>query len=173
MSNAERTLGYSARPGFSWGAFFKTKKNELGLLESISLFITDNGFPEAPVSIRFFEFTGTFDYSTSFDHTQFKDLTEKPIIFSAKEPGWQTIDLTDFNIALPKSGIYCLVSPLDKGPQFFYDTRFGKKYGASIGIYAKKSDQRRIFPMLQQRDKFTVLKNVEAPAISLTYQRAR
>jgi len=172
-SSGGEAISYEASAGFSWGVYFKTKKKQKGVLESISLYITDIGFPEAPIALRFFEFTGKFEFYRQQSRDLFRDLYSEPLIITAKKSGWFTVDLSEYNIPIPKGGIYCLLTPIDKGEQYFYDTPNGRKYGAAIGIYKTGEFSKQIYPIVQGQDNLGVLKKSNGPAVAIKYRRAR
>lgn len=160
-----KTRGYQSSAGFSWGAYFKTKNKENGAhLKSFNIYIGNTGFPEAPLMLRLLEFTGEFEFSRSQPRSLFKDIHQKPIIIEASKSGWFQLDLSDLNIRIPENGIYCLLTPLDKGGKFSYETPQGLKYGASIGIYSDTKPGKNIYPVFQDKDRLSVVKRSHAPS---------
>ncbi|WP_339605723.1 hypothetical protein [uncultured Roseivirga sp.] len=168
------TKGYEASAGFSWGAYIKVGKKDVeGTLKSIHVYIGNTGFPKAPLSLRIFEFEGEFEFFRSQPRSKFKDILPELVILKAKKSGWFEADLSTLNIKVPESGLYCMFTPLDYGEEFLYKTAHGTKYGATIAIYSDNKSGKSIYPFIQNKDKFTVIKktNAPTPAVSITLSR--
>lgn len=173
FKSATGEVGFEASAGFSWGAYFKAGAKDKGILESIDIYITDSGFPQAPLSLRLFSFSGEFQFYRNQSRSLFHDLLPETLVIQAKGSGWLNVNLTKYNIAMPEEGLYCLLSPLDEGSKYEYDTNYGTKYGAVIGIYSKKGDAKAVFPLIQSKDRLAVLKKqqAQAPAMAVTFRK--
>lgn len=171
-----KTRGYESSAGFSWGAYFKTGNKDTGaLLKTVNIYIGNTGFPEAPLLLRLFKFDGQFEFFRSQPRSGFRDVHAEPIIIKASQSGWIEVDLSPYSIKIPESGLYCLFTPLDKGTKYNYDTDYGMKYGASIGVYSDKASGKNIYPLFQDKDRLTVVKraNAPSPAISIIIGRSK
>lgn len=136
--------GFSSSPGLLFGSYLKTKNYHVGLIKSVSLCISELGFPTAPFSIRLLAPKQKMKPNHIDPISDFSDILEEPIKVEAKGSGWMEIDLSKYNIALPKHGVYFLIIPLDYGDQFKWKTKDGKdRYGISVTNYS--DDQKGVF----------------------------
>ena len=166
---------YQASLGFYWGVYFKTgKKENGGVLERVNIHINKMGFPEAPLLIRFFEFKGDFQFFRSQPKDLFKELSSKQIIMRNNKVGWNELDVSHLNITAPSSGLYILFTPVGDIEEYHYETISGLKFGSTIGIYSDNKDSKRIFPVLQDGDRVSVIKKSRAPtpAVSIIISTA-
>ncbi len=155
---------YQASLGFYWGVYFNTKKKEIGgILDKVNIYINKMGFPETPLLMRIFEFTGEFEFFRSQPKYLFKELTREPIIMRNNNFGWNELDVSHLNITVPSSGLYVLFTPVGTDEEYQYETISGLKFGSTIGIYSDNKDSKRIFPVLQDRDRISVMKKSRAP----------
>ena len=168
-------IGFEALPGFSWGAYVQVKNKDRGLLKSINVYIADGGFPEAPLAVRILSYEGKPEFGKNQQLDLFQELTRVVLIIRAAGSGWFELDVSEFEIPIPKTGIYCLFTPLDEGPQFVYETPFGQNYGSIIGLYGNTKDGKDIFPIVIDGSTLTVFKNnqVPSPAISVVYEKVK
>jgi len=167
-ANISREATFEASAGFSWGAYIQTKKKEQnGYVNTLNFYIGEDGFPQAPIALKVLKFEGKFRFRYQLPRSQFKDMLPEPVILTAESSGWVSIDLSEYNLFVPESGLFFLFTPLDEGNQYKYETPYGIKYGASMGKYANKKDGRRIYPLIQWGKHFGVLKKTSPPAVSV------
>jgi len=163
------SINYSASVGFSWGAYIEVKKKEAGgFLDTLNVFIGDKGYPEAPMLLRILKFKGKFKFQYRLPIAQFRDLLQEEVIVTSENSGWLTINLSQYNIKIPESGLYILFTPLEKGDKYRYKTSFGEKYGATIGRYADKKDAKQIYPVVQHGENLAVFKKIDIPAVAVS-----
>jgi len=161
---------YGGGAGFSWGVYIKVRKKEVGaLLDTLSVFFGEKGFPEAPLLIRILEFEKEFKKLRMLPRNKFKDLLTEPLIHSAESSGWQSIDLSNYKVRVPDTGLYILFIPLDKGNKYRYEMTQGVRYGARIGTYLNKKDAKRIFPLLENGEYLSIINRANrlVPAVSV------
>ena len=97
------------------GNFIENKRGKDGWLKSVSYYIHADGKPQTPFRVRIYE----FDIEKRCPG---KDLLTENLIVSAKEPGWFTIDLSEYNIQFPSNGAYLMMEWINSGQQYFYET---------------------------------------------------
>lgn len=155
---------YQASLGFYWGVYFNTKKKESGgILDKVNIYINQMGFPETPLLMRVFEFTGEFEFFRSQPKYLFKELTTEPIIMRNNNFGWNELDVSHLNITVPLNGLYILFTPVGDVEEYQYTTISGLKFGPTIGIYSDNKDSKKIFPVIQDGDRISVIKKSRAP----------
>jgi len=136
--------GWSTSPGIMFGSFMKTNVSRGGIIKSLSLCISEQGYPTAPFTIRLLEPQQKVKPNKMEPLSEFSDLLLEPIKVQAKKSGWLEIDLSKYEIGLPMNGIYVIVIPLDLGPQYKWTNKSGEpRYGVSIPAY--KNHQKSIY----------------------------
>jgi len=97
------------------GNYIENKKKKAGWIKSVSYYIFDLGHPETPFRVRIYELD-------SVNKCPGKDLLTENVIAYASEPGWFTIDLSEYNIVFPKNGAFIVMEWINNGDSFMYET---------------------------------------------------
>jgi hypothetical protein len=96
--------------------YIENSKNEHGVLKDISFFISKSGKPKATVRIRVYGFN-------PIEETIGEDLLHETVIFSPKKRfGWNTIDMSDYNIEFPENGIFIAIEWILTKDKYWYKT---------------------------------------------------
>ncbi|MBA3901952.1 MAG: hypothetical protein H0X62_17405 [Bacteroidetes bacterium] len=109
-------------------AIYFPNENHVGLIEEVSYFIRGMGFPEAPFRVRI--------YSSHIDSI-FPDNDILPIslIVRANKKGWFAVDISEFQIPIPKKGFFVAFEWIMDSDDYFYNE--GQFYGATLGLTHK------------------------------------
>lgn len=144
-SNLPMVIGYpdaepiegwqSVSPAIGKGIFYIPKKKEIGTsLTSIQIYIHPMGKYQTPLAIRLMSPQHAhIKRNRATPTADFIDLLPEPLILKAEQPGWQTIDLSAYNLQMPPYGLVFIYSPLDAGEECKWTSKDGRVcYGAVI-----------------------------------------
>jgi hypothetical protein len=126
------------------GNFLENKKKETGWIKSVSYYLHEDGYPNAPFRVRIYE--------VDKKNKPGKDLLKENLVVSAKKSGWFTIDVSDYNIAFPKEGVFVMMEWINSGEKFYFEKKIPikgkngepdkiekrKYYGQSLGTVREK-----------------------------------
>lgn len=144
-SNLPMVIGYpdaepiegwqSTSPAVGKGILYVPKKKEIGaFLTSIQIYIHPMGKYQTPLAIRLMApLHAHIKRNRATPMADFIDLLPEPLLFKAEQPGWQTIDLSAYNLQMPSKGLVLIYSPLDAGEECKWTKKDGRVfYGAVI-----------------------------------------
>jgi hypothetical protein len=125
------------------GNFIENRKKQIGWIKSVSYYIHPDGHPSTPFRTRI--------YDRDKNEKPGEDLLNENIVVSAKESGWFTIEISDYNIPFPKEGAFVMMEWINSGEEFYFvqevsingkngqlQTEKRKYYGQSLGTVSKK-----------------------------------
>ncbi|WP_303312427.1 carboxypeptidase-like regulatory domain-containing protein [Hymenobacter sp. BT730] len=109
-------------PGSQYAFWVKNEKGrKLGMIRSVSFYISESGFPREPFRVRIYAPDGNYSSPNT-------DLLTDNVVVSAPGGGqWYTIDLTSYNIPAPEDGFYVAMEWIVSGDKF-YTTNFMDSY---------------------------------------------
>jgi len=152
----------------SWGGYVDVKrKYRDGYIKELNVYFTKDGFIGTELALRIHTFTGKFKFNYRLPFPQFRDLLPEAVIIKPKTPGWLTIDLSDYKIPVPKSGLYFIFTPLGQVDNYANYADGEKSYHANIGKYVKKNDAKHIYRVWQIGNEVYALKHSNPPATSI------
>ena len=102
------------------GNYIANKKQQIGWIKSVSFYIVAEGHPETPFRVRIYDLNKEKNCPGN-------DILNENLIVSAKESGWFTIDLTNYNIQFPIEGMFIMMEWINSGDKYFYETEMPKK----------------------------------------------
>lgn len=125
------------------GNYIKNKKGKTGWIKSVSYYIHPDGHPTTPFRIRI--------YNVGNDKKPGQDILNQNLVVSAKESGWFTVDISEFNIPFPENGAFVMMEWINSGDEFYFEKEVprkgknglpemvkGRYYGQSLGTVSKK-----------------------------------
>ncbi len=114
------------------GNYIANKKQQIGWIKSVSFYIDAEGHPETPFRVRIYDLNKEKNCPGN-------DILNENLIVSAKESGWFTIDLTNYNIQIPIEGIFVIMEWINSGDKYFYEKEMPKKNenGETVKVYRK------------------------------------
>lgn len=130
--------GFPNSAGRASGVYVSPGKKDKGVINSVEIYITSEGFYDAPLSMRIMVPEMNMKENKLESTKKFRDLLRKPVVVKAEKPGWMTIDLSDYNVGIPNRNFIVMFTPLDYGEKYRWTSKFGKRYGAVIGTYEAK-----------------------------------
>ncbi|MBG8553255.1 carboxypeptidase-like regulatory domain-containing protein [Hymenobacter guriensis] len=109
-------------PGSQYAFWVKNDKSKkLGMIRSVSFFLSESGFPREPFRVRIYKADGNYSSPNT-------DLLTENVVVSAPGGGqWFTIDLGAYNILAPEDGFYVAMEWIVSGDKF-YTTNFMDSY---------------------------------------------
>lgn len=164
------TLTGAGGAGFSWGSYINVKRKEIGgYVNELKVYFSEKGFVGTPMALRARLFTGKFTFNYRLHFSDFRDLLPEPVIITPESSGWLTIDLSEYKIPVPKSGLYFIFTPLDQKDKYVSYNKDKKSFHANIGAYVDKkdADAKRIHRIWQDGNETYVLKRSNRPAVSV------
>lgn len=90
------------------------KRYENAYLKSFRIFITDQGFPSSPFTIRVMKSHESYRDGKVFPTLDLKDILREKVVFHPKQAGWFEMDLEKYQIPLTPTGVYLLIVPLSQ-----------------------------------------------------------
>ena len=116
--------------GANIGLHIENNTDKTGIVKKVRFFILDEGKPNAPFRVRI--------YSVDPDNKQpgLDLLTENVIISGPIKGGWVEADLSKYNIAFPKEGVFVMAEWIYSGDEFYYTKQMTMKSKES-GKYEK------------------------------------
>ncbi|MEQ8880223.1 MAG: carboxypeptidase-like regulatory domain-containing protein [Cyclobacteriaceae bacterium] len=120
------------------GVYIHKKKNQKGIINSISICIANQGHPTAPFFVRMLKLEDIKAKNMKMDSiAKMSDLFPEPIVVQANGPGWIEIDLSSYNVTLPEKDFYVIVNPIDHGEKYKWGGQNDnyEKYGITIASY--------------------------------------
>ncbi len=166
-TSVEFTIGLSSFVG----AYIHKKKNQKGIISSLSLCIANEGFPTAPFFIRMLKIEeGKVKNNYLHPIAKMSDVFPEPLIVEADGPGWIEIDLRSYNAELPEKDFFVIISPIDHGEKYKWTRDGNERYGITIASYLNIVEdiqfsvrhKERIAPIIHSSDK-------RSPAIAISY----
>lgn len=152
----------------SWGGYVDVnKKARGGYVKELNIYFPNNGFVGTELALRVHTFTGEFKFNYRLPFSQFRDLLPEALIVTPETNGWLTVDLSDYKIPVPKSGLYFIFTPLDHGDNYKNYKKGEKSYHANIGKYVKRKDAKRMYRVWQIGNETYALKHSNPPAASI------
>ncbi len=128
-NNSFRGKGYSAfYEGFQVGLYIPHDSNHIRL-KRLEIFVTDLGRFDTPFRIRL--------YRTDTSKLPIDDITKESFILKANKGNeWVKLDLSEYNIYIPKEGVIVAVEWINCGEEYFYesDSRTTNYYGIVLGM---------------------------------------
>ena len=125
------------------GNYIKNKKGKTGWIKSVSYYIHPDGHPTTPFRVRI--------YSVGKDKKPAQDILNQNLVVSAKEPGWFTVDVSEYNIPFPENGAFVMMEWINSGDEYYFEKEIPGKgkngksemvkrkyYGQSLGTVSKK-----------------------------------
>jgi hypothetical protein len=118
--------GFNINVGHIIVYHFKPEEKDINkTVESIEIYINDDGIKETPFRIRIF---------SKLNNSEFNDLlTENILIIPSKNDKWRSIDLSKLNIQIPANGIFIGLQYIIDKPEFYYDVLHDRRQ-SSINI---------------------------------------
>jgi len=135
---------YIDTQGQQTALFIENKKNRNGIISSVSYYLSDKGNVQSPFRIRIYE-------KDTINGKPGKDLLKEMLVAQPKEGGWFKIDVSQFNIDVPKDGFFVAIEGLypneymknqaesdevDVNDDFPYTISYGQRLG-----YSKKKGE--------------------------------
>ncbi|WP_047451168.1 hypothetical protein [Alistipes sp. ZOR0009] len=114
--------------GMIYPTFFPNNRRREGFIENFSVKIAANSRWDCPFKIRIME------VDTAYKTITFRTL-HKDIEVKATKPGWCIIDLSSYQIPIPKNGFAVSIIIYDAGPSYYYRTSSNNKsdlYGIGV-----------------------------------------
>lgn len=130
--------GFPNSAGRASGVYVSPGKKDKGVINSVEIYITKEGFYSAPLLMRILVPEMEMKENKLESGKKFRDLLHEPIVVRAEKPGWVAIDLSSHAIRIPKRNFIVMFTPLDYGEKYLWTSKFGKRYGAVIGTYDSK-----------------------------------
>jgi hypothetical protein len=114
------------------GNYIANKKQQIGWIKSVSFYIDAEGHPETPFRVRIYDLNKEKNCPGN-------DILNENLIVSAKESGWFTIDLTNYNIQIPIEGMFVIMEWINSGDKYFYEKEMPKKNenGETVKVFRK------------------------------------
>lgn len=131
-------LGYtiSSVPGLQYGVYVIPSKKKSGLIDKIHFYLTNQGFPEAPIKISLFKTQKKLKNNKIYNLDEFTPMTDTILIHKEGKPGWNTINLYNADISFDNESFFITFSTLDNGKKYeFLGTDGEKEYGACLGVF--------------------------------------
>ncbi|XOV92143.1 MAG: carboxypeptidase-like regulatory domain-containing protein [Bacteroidota bacterium] len=162
----DESRNYSLSRSFFMGIYVKKNKKHAGLLMSVSVCISEKGFPDAPFILRIMTPKNASIKSMHMNSMlDIEDILPEPVVIQAKKSGWIEINLSKYNVMIPEQDFFIILSPVDKGDIY----RYQKGYGISIAPYLRK--QKNIMSAIGRKDFLAPVKITWIPAIAVTINR--
>ncbi len=102
------------------GNYIANKKQQIGWIRSVSFYIDTVGHPETPFRVRIYDLN--HEKNCPGD-----DILNENVIVSAKEPGWFSVDLTNFKIQFPVDGMFVMMEWINSGDKYFHEKEMHMK----------------------------------------------
>jgi len=103
--------------------YIENPENQNGLLKDISFYITKSGKPKTPFRLRI------YSYNTEKETIGSDILRETVILTPHKKSGWNTFDMSQYNIELPRNGLLIAVEWILTKDKYWYEVNIhGNKY---------------------------------------------
>jgi hypothetical protein len=128
------------------GNYIDNKKHQIGWIKSVSFYIDAEGHPETPFRVRIYDLNKK-------EKCPGNDILNQNLIVSAKEFGWFTVDLTNYNVQFPIDGMFVVMEWINSGDKYFYEKEMPKRsengetekvvrkfYGQAIGSVIKQPE---------------------------------
>jgi hypothetical protein len=129
--------------GANKGNFIENKQKKKGWIKSVSYYIHSDGYPTTPFRVRV--------YDIDENKKPGKDILNKNVVVSASNPGWFTVELSEYNIPFPSEGVFVMMEWINSGDKYYFEkdvtvkgkneqTEVVKKkyYGQSLGTVSEK-----------------------------------
>lgn len=102
------------------GNYIANKKQQIGWIKSVSFYMDKEGHFETPFRVRIYDLNKERNCPG-------KDILTENLIVSAKQPGWFTVDLTNYNIQFPVDGMFVMMEWINSGDKYFYKKEMTRK----------------------------------------------
>lgn len=137
----EQYVGFSGIPGWSNGVFLQPRGNKKTItLQSVDFFIADNGPLLSAFQVRILIPKQPIKPNKLLGFSSFIDANPEIITHRVLHRGWNSINLEDSNITIPRIGFVVLFSPIMEGEEFFWLNKTGvTSYGATIAFYESEN----------------------------------
>jgi hypothetical protein len=103
---------YMDTQGQQTALFIANKKGKKGIISSVSYYLSDKGNVQSPFRVRIYE-------KDSISGKPGKDLLKEMLVARPKESGWFSVDISQFNIGIPKDGFFVAIEGI-------YPNEYGK-----------------------------------------------
>ena len=134
-----KNSGIPNQAGYAAGVYISPGRKDQGIVQSVSIFLTKEGFPEAPFLLRILSSKGKLKDNMLENSRIFEDVLKKIVIVKAPGAGWFDIDLSEYKIKVPSQNFMVMLIPIDYGEKYSWKSANGKQYGGVIGIYEASS----------------------------------
>lgn len=164
-NGGERILNFRTA-GLTYGVYvdFGKAKNKR-VLSSISCYIGSKGKLGSRYVVRLMACNKKMTDHKMENRSDFYDLTNKTIIFTANKRAWNDINCRDLNLQLPNQPFVIFFTPIDDGDKYKWeDDHCGESYGASFVFYNIIKIP-KMYGLLAWEDKIAFIKNGRFPKI--------
>ncbi len=119
--------GIYRTPGTIDAMFINNNKKMIGKIKSIGVYITKHGKPKGSLRLRIFGCANDSIYP-------YEDLINDQLIINSTEGGeWVDVDISKYNIAIPKQGFFIGVETIKTTDEYYYTFSENQHYGPVIG----------------------------------------
>lgn len=131
--------GISNLAGYASGVYISPDRKDKGVIQSVSIFLTDEGFPAAPFLLRILTSKIKMKDNKLENSTNFEDVLMRPVVIKPQGSGWCEVDLLAYTIQVPQQNFLVMLIPIDYGDKYSWDSANGKRYGGVVGVYEASS----------------------------------
>jgi hypothetical protein len=133
-------------PGQGFAAFINPPNRKMMVLDSLEIYIGEKNF-NSPFTLRVLvhESRKKLKKRKLYKVSEFEDILTEKVTYTPKAPGWFKINLSDYEVQLPKEGVFLTFNQLDTSDDFYWQGRTllnyigendssQQRYGHTIGL---------------------------------------
>lgn len=126
------------------GNYIENKSGKQGWIKTVSFYVHEVGKSETPFRVRIYDLKESCNCPGN-------DLLLENLIVSAEQPGWLTVDVSNYNIPFPANGAFVVMEWINSGEKYYYKTGIQQRnkngeiitverkfYGQTIGSLLKQ-----------------------------------